>query len=315
MAAAQAAVNAPLPRATPRLPRDADTSDSEDDMLSSPPPPRGEAKKPLVFPTSDITEVYAQLQRGLGTMMPAEDAELLDEIFEFATTSENNALLSMSKNHFTFLSDILVSEELKSNIKILSVKMLQYLLQSSSAINVLRFCPEHPILEYLIMLGRQRSPDSEELLEAIKMMCNACSTTSGFSWLSDETEWSLEDVVEKTSNVDTVAHFCTWSLGKQGMKEVQEAAIKLAYNLSIPEITDQLAEQISATLLKLLTQPGPPLTDTAVQHLLGALANFSDVSTQVAHNINAQAVDWNSVQAKYPKSKDILSTFSQKIQS
>lgn len=113
------------------------------------------------------------------------------------------------------------------------------------------------------------------------MICNACSTTSGFSWLSDETEWTLEDIVEKTSNVDTVAHFCTWSLGKPGMKEVQEAAIKLAYNLSIPEITDQLAEQISATLLKLLTQPGPPLTDAAVQDLLGALTNFSDVSTQV----------------------------------
>lgn len=63
MAAAQAAVNAPLPRATPRLPRDADTSDSEDDILSSPPPPRGEAKKPLVFPTADVRNSYRSTVR------------------------------------------------------------------------------------------------------------------------------------------------------------------------------------------------------------------------------------------------------------
>lgn len=51
-------------------------------------------------------------------MMPAEDAELLDEIFEFATTSENNALLSMSKNHFTFLSKYQTSSVSKSQKKV-----------------------------------------------------------------------------------------------------------------------------------------------------------------------------------------------------
>ena len=82
------------------------------------------------------------------------------------------------------------------------------------------------------VLGRQRNADTEELLEAIKMICNACNTTSGFSWLTDEAEWNLEDKfkAEKTSNVDTVARFCAWCLGKQTLKDVQEATIKLAYN-------------------------------------------------------------------------------------
>ena len=55
MAAAINAINAPLPRATPRLPRDEDASDSEDDILSEPPPPRSETKKPIGFPNADVS--------------------------------------------------------------------------------------------------------------------------------------------------------------------------------------------------------------------------------------------------------------------
>ncbi|OWA54249.1 hypothetical protein BV898_18660 [Hypsibius exemplaris] len=92
------------------------------------------------------------------------------KFFEFATTTEDNHLaLSVSRNHFTFLSDILVSEELGGNLKIQAAKMLQYLVQASPAISVLRMCLEHPIMEYLLVLGKQRNPEPHELCEAPKL--------------------------------------------------------------------------------------------------------------------------------------------------
>lgn len=79
----------------------------------------------------------------------------------------------------SFLGDILVSDELKTNIKVPAIKLLQALVKTSNAINVLRFCPEHPILEYLLLLGKQRNPDTTELLEALKMVSWPCALYFG----------------------------------------------------------------------------------------------------------------------------------------
>jgi hypothetical protein len=197
------------------------------------------------------------------------------------------------------VGDILVSEELSSNLKIQAARMLQYLVQTSSTINVLRFCPEHPVMEYLLLLGKQRTPEPAELLEALKLVtpvilpvllltvsfvpflqiCNACNSASGCSWVTDETEWNEGDEAShKTSNVMTAVQFCAWCLGKP-LKEVQETAAKLAFNLSVSDISDHLAVIVCESLVKLLAQPGV-LADGTVAPALAALLAFVDLSAQ-----------------------------------
>lgn len=111
-------------------------------------------------------------------------------------------------------------------------------------------------------------------------MCNACSTSSGFSWLTDETEWTLEEAGSiATSNLLTTVQFFAWSLAKPS-KEVQDVAAKLGHNLTIPEISDRPAAIICDALLKFLAQPSN-WQEQAVLNSVGALSSLVDLNSQV----------------------------------
>ncbi|OWA54253.1 putative Desumoylating isopeptidase 1, partial [Hypsibius exemplaris] len=317
MAAARAAVEAPMPRATARV-RDPDDSGSDtDEVFQAVSSASGsDRKKPYVFSNIDVTEAYSQLQRGLAGVVPPEDSEILDEVFEFATTTEDNHLaLSVSRNHFTFLSDILVSEELGGNLKIQAAKMLQYLVQASPAISVLRMCLEHPIMEYLLVLGKQRNPEPHELCEALKLICNACSSSSGLSWVTDEAEWADLVMDQKLSNVLVTVQFCAWCLAKPS-KDVQENAAKLTFNLSSADIPDNLAVLLGEALLKLFanssSQP-QQLSDAVVEPAVAALTSFVELSTQLAQSDRIPGIDWTALQARFPKSKDQIAGLIAKL--
>ncbi|XP_055328540.1 uncharacterized protein LOC129581465 [Paramacrobiotus metropolitanus] len=312
IAAAQAAVSAPLPRATPRL---RDPNDSEDDLDDLPTSAVSnlETKKPITCNDVDVTEAYGQLQTILHGKISVDDMEILDEIFEYATASDEAALLlSISKSHFTFLNDILLSEDLKVTTKLPAVRLLQSLTRTSSAVNVLRFCPEHPVMEYLLFLGKQRNPDNMELVEALKMVCNACSTASGFSWMTDETEWAEdEDAGHSTSNLLATVQFCAWCLSK-AHKDVQATALALAYNLSIPDIPEQPAAIVYASLLKFISQPANCADAALMSTLIGTLNNFTDANSVFADRLKTSGIDWDGLQSKHPKLKEPIKALLQK---
>jgi len=182
---------------------------------------------------------------------------------------------SIGDEHLTMLAGFLANKDNRyaPNVPLLTLQILRASAIKDDFVLILhQDRKEHRIMSYINLMEQLTLAEQEE---TVKFLCNMCGSPGSFDWLMYISEWTDYDG-SVTSNSRVTTKAAVHAILNEKLSTLQEVGVNLVFNLSLKNLFDDVASELSTAVLQYLH------TDLNIEHTrlcLIALTRFMDINT------------------------------------
>ncbi|CAH1794828.1 unnamed protein product [Owenia fusiformis] len=219
--------------------------------------------KPITFHGKKILTEYTNIRTTISSTLPNIDIALLDEVREYLSTEEPQWYLS--KEHIRCLTDIIKMND-NPKTQSLGLNFLRLAVLRQEVLHLLKMDKDHNMLK----ISKQREGlSNEHQVVLLRIMSNCCSCKLGCDWLTETTDWPLDDLL--TSNHKITSDCCVSAI-LNSSTDFQLTGSIWAFNLSVNKVVSgDLGVEVGSAILEAITKP---LGEDVLFHTLSALYNL-----------------------------------------
>ncbi|KAH8037791.1 hypothetical protein HPB51_017291 [Rhipicephalus microplus] len=228
---------------------DSAAADSNGEIEDRPAPIRKSRRysdPPVFYPQVDGAAALKELEGHLESVINDQERSALRELHEYLVT--DNGAWALGTPQLDLFNKLLTDPGLSSAVRLSLLRVLQAAALKEDVILFLhQDRKSHCIMSYVY---RIESLPPEEQDEVLKLLCNLCSNVSSYDWLLYISEWS-EEGGQSCNNAKATVRAVVHGL-LCDRPEAQERSAALMFNLSLKELFDDTATELSTAVLQYL---------------------------------------------------------------
>lgn len=233
----------------PRPASDSAAADSNGELEDRPPPVRKSRRysdPPVFYPQVDGAAALKELESKLEGVIDDQERAALRELHEYLVT--DNGAWALGTPQLDLFQKLLNDPGLSPAVRLSLLRVLQAAALKEDVILFLhQDRKSHCIMSYVHRI-ESLPPDEQD--EVLKLLCNLCSNVSSYDWLLYISEWSEEGGQSCNNAKATVRAVVQGLLCDR--PAAQERAAALMFNLSLKELFDDTATELSTAILQYL---------------------------------------------------------------
>lgn len=197
----------------------------------------------------------------------------MNELQDYVTGKSGS--WSVGDEHLTMLAGFLANKDNRyaPNVPLLTLQILRTSALNDDFVLILhQDRKEHRIMSYINLMEQLTLAEQEE---TVKLLCNMCGMPGSFDWLMYISEWTDYDG-SVTSNSRVTTKAAVHAILNDKLSTLQEVGMNLIFNLSLKNVFDDVASELSTAILQYLH------TDLNLEHAhicLLALSRFMEINT------------------------------------
>lgn len=200
----------------------------------------------MFYPQVDGAAALKELEGHLESVINDQERSALRELHEYLVT--DNGAWALGTPQLDLFNKLLTDPGLSSAVRLSLLRVLQAAALKEDVILFLhQDRKSHCIMSYVY---RIESLPPEEQDEVLKLLCNLCSNVSSYDWLLYISEWS-EEGGQSCNNAKATVRAVVHGL-LCDRPEAQERSAALMFNLSLKELFDDTATELSTAVLQYL---------------------------------------------------------------
>ncbi|XP_050032897.2 uncharacterized protein [Dermacentor andersoni] len=251
---------------------DTAAADSNGEIEDRPAPVRKSRRysdPPVFYPQVDGAAALKELEGHLESVINDQERSALRELHEYLVT--DNGAWALGTPQLDLFNKLLTDTGLSSAVRLSLLRVLQAAALKEDVILFLhQDRKSHCIMSYVY---RIESLSPEEQDEVLKLLCNLCSNVSSYDWLLYISEWS-EESGQSCNNAKATVRAVVHGL-LCDRPEAQERSAALMFNLSLKELFDDTATELSTAILQYLHGD---IREEQAFYCLTALLRFLQIS-------------------------------------
>lgn len=257
--------------------------DKDDETRAAEDLARREAAKKRCYKYPDPPKIYSDvkplaalndLQMLVATHINEQEIIYISELQDYI--NDKSGSWAVGDEHLTMLAGFLANKDncFPPNVPLLTLQILRAsALKDDFVLMLHQDRKEHRIMSYINLMEQLTLNEQEE---TVKFLCNMCANPGSFDWLMYISEWTDYDG-SVTSNGRVTTKAAVHAILNEKLMTLQEVGMNLIFNLSLKNVFDDVASELSTAILQYLQ------TDLSTEHLrlcLIALSRFMDINTQ-----------------------------------
>lgn len=201
---------------------------------------------PVFYPQVDGAAALKELEGHLESVINDQERTALRELHEYLVT--DNGAWALGSPQLDLFSKLLTDPGLSSAVRLSLLRVLQAAALKEDVILFLHQDRKtHCIMSYVYSIENLPAEEQDEVL---KLLCNLCSNVSSYDWLLYISEWS-EESGQSCNNAKATVRAVVHGL-LCDRPPAQERSAALMFNLSLKELFDDTATELSTAILQYL---------------------------------------------------------------
>ncbi|XP_017493006.1 PREDICTED: uncharacterized protein LOC108381110 [Rhagoletis zephyria] len=209
---------------------------------------------PIIFRDVDGTAALQKVEEMVVTLLNPQQQEYLKELGTYLQ-SEAGAW-AIGEEHIELIVYLLSGGDGKfaPNVTLLTLEVLQAAALKEDVVLILhQDRKDHRLMSYINRIESLTLAEQEEI---VKLLCNLCAGPSTFDWLLYISEWAEADG-QGSSNSRVTVRAAVHTLLNEQLTTLQRNGIYLIYNLSLKEVFEDVAIELSTAVLQYLHSDVP----------------------------------------------------------
>ena len=259
-----------------------DEDDKDDETRAAEERAAKEAARKRCYKFSDPPKLYTDvkpevalenLRQLVSSRISEQEIVYMSELQEYVM--DKSGSWSVGDEHLTMLAGFLANKDnsYAPNVPLLTLQILRASAVKDDFVLILhQDRKEHRIMSYINLMEQLTLAEQEE---TVKFLCNMCGSPGSFDWLMYISEWTDYDG-SVTSNSRVTTKAAVHAILNEKLLTLQEVGMNLIFNLSLKNVFDDVASELSTAILQYLH------TDLSLDHTrlcLIALTRFMDINT------------------------------------
>ncbi|KAI2796903.1 Desumoylating isopeptidase 1 [Blomia tropicalis] len=263
---------------------------------------------PIVFKDVDGLAAAQKIEEMVVNLLNPQQQQFLKELADYLQS--DNGAWAIGDEHIDLIVFLLSGGDGKfaPNVTLLTLELLQAAALKEDVVLILhQDRKDHRLMSYINRIENLTLAEQEEI---VKLLCNLCGQATTFDWLLYISEWCESDG-QPASNSRVTVRAAVHTLLNEQLTTLQRNGVNLIYNLSLKDVFEDVAIELSTAVLQYLHSDVP--VDQALL-CMTVIQRFIEISaTDVPALIKMLGPDLGKYKGKCPEMDKMIDEIESKV--